>query len=384
MGPLSGKRIIEFAGLGPAPFAAMMLSDLGAEVIRIERMRPQTDSSIPPAGVDSLTEGIMTGGRQSIALDLKSDDGRAIAMALVASADALLEGFRPGAMERLGLGPDSCMEINPRLVYVRITGWGQDGPYAQFAGHDLNYIALSGALEPIGRKGEPPVVPLNVIGDFAGGGFLGVTGMLAGLISAAETGKGQIVDTAMVDGSAYLMTMMYELLGRGVWTQERESNPNDGGAHFYGVYETSDQRYISIAAMEPQFYSALLSRLDQDINELPDQWDRQAWPALRSQFAEIFRTRTRDEWCTVLEGLDTCFAPVLSMSEAPAHPHNVARQTFIPWNGAMTPAPAPRFLGTPLGRHEVPPSGELSERLLNQIGYSSEQIAGLRARGVVT
>jgi alpha-methylacyl-CoA racemase len=383
MGPLSGKRVIEFAGLGPAPFAAMMLSDLGADVIRIERIPPRSDSGHEPTGVEGLSDGIMTRGRRTIALDLKNPDGLKIARALIADADVVLEGFRPGAMERLGLGPDVCLEANPRLIYGRVTGWGQEGPYAQSAGHDLNYIALSGALAPLGRRDEPPVAPLNLLGDFAGGGLLVVTGILAALVSVATTGQGQTVDAAMVDGSAYLMTMMFELLGKGLWVEERESNANDGGAHFYGVYETADHRYISIAAMEPQFYSALLARLDLDGADLPEQWDAASWPVMRGRFEEIFRGRTRDEWCDLLEGPDTCFAPVLTMSEAPHHPHNLHRQAFSQVDGAnigvMTPSPAPRFTRTPLDmRQNVRELGRQSDEILIAAGFRATEIAGFR------
>ena len=387
MGPLAGKRVIEFAGLGPAPFAAMMLSDLGADVIRIERVPPRSDSGLASSGMTALGDQIMTRGRRSIAIDLKSTDGIRIAMGLIADSDAVLEGFRPGVMERLGLGPDACLTANPRLIFGRVTGWGQEGPYAHTAGHDLNYISLSGALAPLGRRNEPPVAPLNLLGDFAGGGQLIVTGILAAMINVSMTGKGQIVDAAMVDGSAYLMTMMYELLDKGLWVEERESNANDGGAHFYGVYETADHRYISIAAMEPQFYAALLERLDLNGSDLPEQWDSASWPVMRRRFEEIFLGRTRAEWCVLLEGPDTCFAPVLSMSEAPHHPHNVHRNTFTRIygasggliDGAMKPSPAPRFTATPLVmRQEVSRQGQHTDEILRLAGFAAEEIVGFR------
>jgi alpha-methylacyl-CoA racemase len=389
MGPLKGKRFVEFAGLGPAPFAAMMLSDLGADIIRIERMptphvREKHVGEKATGGVESLSDGIMTRGRLSIALDLKSVEGHRVAMSLIGMADGILEGFRPGAMERLGLGPEICLEENPQLVYARITGWGQEGPFAQRAGHDLNYIALSGALSTFGRRGEPPVAPLNLLGDFAGGGLLAVTGILAALVSASSTGKGQVVDAAMLDGSAYLMTMMYELLGAGQWTEERESNPNDGAAHFYGVYETSDQRYVSIAAMEPQFYASLLNQLGLTDVELPEQWDVISWPAMRILFEDIFRSRTRHDWCESLADLDTCFAPVLTMSEAPHHPHNAARSVFTEVDATMLPSPVPRFSATPLemGRN-LPVSETSTDAVLALAGLGSSEIAELRAQGVI-
>lgn len=342
-GPLAGVRIVEFAGIGPAPFCAMLLADLGADVVRIDR---PGSAEADPNGVASLTDDILTRGRRSVVLDLKEPAGIEAALDLLATADACLEGFRPGAMERLGLGPDVCLDRNPRLVYGRLTGWGQDGPYAQASGHDLNYIALSGALAPLGRADDGPVPPLNLIADFGGGGMLMALGIAAALLEAARSGRGQVVDAAMIDGSAYLMTMMYELLARGRWTEAREANPNDGGAHFYDVYETAEGEYVSIAAMEPKFYAELLRRIGLDGEELPDQWDRTAWPAMKARFAAIFRERTREQWCELLEGTDTCFAPVLRMSEAIVHPHNVARGTFVDTGAGPVPAPAPRFSRT--------------------------------------
>lgn len=345
MGPLTGVKVVEVAGIGPAPFCAMVLSDLGAEVVRIDRIpRP---GGARGAGVDALTEGILGRGRRSVALDLKHPDGMATALDLVAEADALVEGFRPGVMERLGLGPNACLQRNPRLVYGRLTGWGQEGPYAQTPGHDLNYIALSGALAAIGRRGQRPVPPLNLIGDFAGGGLLLAVGIAAALVERDRSGRGQVVDAAMVDGSAYLMTMAYELLGRGLWMEEREANPNDGAAHFYDVYETADGEYVSIAAMEPQFYAELLERIGLADADLPPQWDRARWPELTDQLAAVFRSRTRAEWCALLEGTDACFAPVLRMSDAISHPHNVHRGTFTTVDGVAVAAPAPRFSRTP-------------------------------------
>jgi alpha-methylacyl-CoA racemase len=381
-GPLSGVRIVEFAGIGPAPFCAMALADLGADVVRLDRLpRPRTG---PPKGVDALTVGILGRGRRSVGVDLKHPEGRAVALELVDSADALVEGFRPGVMERLGLGPQECLERNPRLVYGRLTGWGQDGPYAQSAGHDLNYIALAGALAPVGRRGEPPVPPLNLVGDFAGGGLLLAFGIAAALVEAGRSGSGQVVDAAMVDGSAYLMTMMYELLGRGGWVEERESNPNDGGAPFYDVYETADGEYVSIAAMEPQFYAELLDRVGLADAELPAQWDREHWPLLSRRLAAVFRTRTREEWCALLEGGDACFAPVLRMSEALTHPHNLQRGTFTSVGGVPQPAPAPRFSRTPAAvARPAPEPGQHTDEVLAERGWSGERIAQLRRSGAV-
>lgn len=380
-GPLAGVLVVEFAGIGPAPFAAMLLADLGADVVRIDRI---PDAPPDSAGIGSLTDGILGRGRRSVALDLKHPDGLGVALNLVACADAVIEGFRPGVMERLGMGPDDCLARNPRLVYGRLTGWGQDGPYAQSAGHDLNYIALAGALAPIGRRGEAPVPPLNLVGDFAGGGLLMAFGIAAALVEAGRSGQGQVVDAAMVDGSAYLMTMMYELLGRGRWVEERGANPNDGGAHFYDVYETADGEHVSIAAMEPQFYAELLERIGLADAGLPPQWDRARWPELRARFAQVFRTRTRAEWCALLEGTNACFAPVLRMSEAVKHPHNVHRGTFTTVDGVVSPAPAPRFGRTPgaVARPAAAP-GEHTDEVLAELGSSPARIAELRSCGAV-
>ncbi|RZT87132.1 alpha-methylacyl-CoA racemase [Pseudonocardia sediminis] len=382
MGPLTGVRVVEFAGLGPGPFCGMVLSDLGADVVRLDRI---PDPGATPTDMDGLSSGILARGRRSVGVDLKHPDGRAVAEQLVDGADALIEGFRPGVMERLGFGSDECLARNPRLVYGRVTGWGQDGPYARAAGHDLNYIALAGALAPIGRRGERPVPPLNVLGDFAGGGMLLATGILAALVETGRSGRGQVVDAAMVDGSAYLMTMMYEMLGRGGWTEERGSNPNDGAAHFYDVYETADGEHVSIAAMEPKFYAELLERLGPDVaRDLPGQWDRDRWPEATEKLAAVFRTRTRDEWCALLEGTDACFAPVLRMSEAPQHPHNRHRGTFVEVGGVTQPAPAPRFDRTPasVARPAAAP-GEHTDQVLAEAGLSGDRIAALREAGAV-
>jgi alpha-methylacyl-CoA racemase len=383
MGPLSGVRVVEFAGIGPAPFCAMMLSDLGADVVRIDRPAPPTAATDP--GMGSIVDGILGRGRRSIALNLKRPEAVGTALDLVAAADALIEGFRPGVMERLGVGPDVCLQRNPKLVYGRLTGWGQDGPYALVAGHDLNYIALAGALAPVGRREGPPVAALNLVGDFAGGGMLMATGILAALLEAGRSGRGQVVDAAMVDGSAYLMTMMYELLGRGAWTERRQSNPNDGAAHFYDTYETSDGEYVAIAAMEPQFYAELIEKIGLADANLPPQWDRTRWPELRERLAAVFRTRSRAGWCALLEGSNACFAPVLRMSEALTHPHNVARSTFTTVDGVAVPSPAPRFDRTPAGvARGASRPGEHTDEVLAELGTSAERIAELRESGAVS
>jgi alpha-methylacyl-CoA racemase len=383
MGTLDGVKIIEFAGIGPAPFCAMVLSDLGADVIRLHRA---SAVDIVP-GADALvdrTEGIMARGRRSIAVDLKNPDGLAVVHELLADANGLIEGFRPGVMERLGLGPTECLAGNPRLVYGRMTGWGQDGPYAQAAGHDVNYLAIAGVLAHIGKRDEPPVVPLNIIGDFGGGGLLLALGMVAGLFEAQRSGLGQTVDAAMVDGSSLLMAMMYELLGRDMWVEERESNMNDGGAPFYSVYETADHKYVSIAAMEPKFYAILLERIGLPESDLAGQWDEAQWPTTKKRLAEIFRGKTRDEWCALLEDTDACFAPVLTMREAPHHPHLVARRSFVDVGGIQQPAPAPRFSRTPSAvQRPAARPGEHTTQVLREAGLPTERVEHLLRTGAV-
>ncbi|HEX4866359.1 MAG TPA: CaiB/BaiF CoA-transferase family protein [Acidimicrobiales bacterium] len=378
-GPLAGLKIIELAGIGPGPFCAMMLADMGADVIRVDRAQSAMggDPATPPTDV-------LTRGRRSIAVDLKHPDGVETVLGLIESADALIEGFRPGVMERLGLGPDVALARNPRLVYGRMTGWGQDGPYAPTAGHDINYIALAGALEPIGRRGEGPVPPLNLVGDFGGGGMLLAYGIVCGLLSAKSTGEGQVVDAAMVDGAAVLMTMFYAFRAMGVWEDERGTNMIDSGAHFYDVYETSDGKYVSIGSIEPQFYAELLRLTGLEGEELPYQHDRSQWPALKERLAAIFATKTRDEWCQIMEGTDVCFAPVLSLAEAPNHPHNVERQTFLELHGIVQPAPAPRFSATP-GAVQRPPShaGQHTDEVLAEWGLDADRIAKLRDTGAI-
>ncbi len=343
-GPLRGVRVVELAGLGPAPFAAMLLADLGADVIRIDR----------PGG-DDLTSGpppydLLMRGRPRVAVDLKRPEGLRVVKELVAAADALVEGFRPGVAERLGLGPDDCLGVNPRLVYARMTGWGQDGPLAQTAGHDVDYIAVSGVLHAIGRAGGPPQIPMNLLGDFGGGGLYLVVGVLAGILEARVSGQGQVVDAAIVDGTAHLATMIVGMLGGGSWHTERGSNLLDSGAPFYDVYETADGEHLAVGALEPQFWQALLDGLAAvgvDVAELPDRRDVTRWPELRKRLADTFAHRTRAEWSEVFEGTDACVAPVLSMPEAAEHPHLAARGTYVEYEGVMQPAPAPRFSRTP-------------------------------------
>lgn len=380
LGPLAGVRVLEIAGIGPGPFTAMMLSDMGADVIRIDRAASVIggDPETPPGDV-------LNRGRRSIGVDLKNPDGVEVLLTLVESADALIEGFRPGVCERLGIGPQTCLERNPRLVFGRMTGWGQQGPLAQSAGHDINYISIAGVLDPIGRVNERPIPPLNLVGDFGGGGMFLAFGVVCALLEARESGRGQVVDAAMVDGSAVLATMFTGLREMGVWNDVRGTNMLDTGAHFYEVYETSDGRYVSLGAIEPQFYSQLLERLGlADDDTLADQGDQDAWPLLKERFAEIFRTRTRDEWVEVFDGSDACFAPVLSMLEAPSHPHNQARSTFTSVSGVVQPAPAPRFSRTePVIQR--PPSfpGQHTDEVLRDWGFSPQRVATLRASGAI-
>ncbi|NIM43830.1 MAG: CoA transferase [Hydrogenophaga sp.] len=381
-GPLSHLTVIELAGIGPGPFACMLLADLGATVIRVDRLPG------PPSrgGLEDLmrNDGIVDRGRRSIAVNMKDPRGVEAVLKLVKGADVLIEGFRPGVAEKLGLGPEACHARNPRLVYGRMTGWGQSGPLAQAAGHDLNYIALSGALHAMGPADRPPAPPLNLVGDYGGGGMLLVVGVLAAQAEAQRSGQGQVVDAAMTDGAALLMAAQYGLMAKGFWQDRRESNFLDGAAHFYGTYECADGRFVSIGAIEPQFYQQLLALCGIDDPGFQKQWDSGEWPMLRSQLEALFRTRTRDEWCALLEGTDVCFAPVLSMKEAPHHPHNLARGTFVQADGAVQPAPAPRFDRTPT---QLPPRapavGAHTRALLAQAGYASDGIDALCAAGVV-
>jgi alpha-methylacyl-CoA racemase len=339
-GALAGITVIELAGIGPAPFAAMMLADHGARVIRIER-----PGHMPFGNFGA--KDIVNRNREILFLDLKQPEALVQVLDLVRDVDALIEGNRPGVIERLGLGPDVLLERNPRLVIGRMTGWGQDGPKAHLAGHDINYVALSGALHTYGPK-QKPMAPVNVVGDYAGGGMLLAFGLLAGILSARSSGKGQVVDAAMVDGAAILSAMTYTMFDSGMWKDEREANVIDGGAHFYGTYETADGKWVSIGSLEPQFYALLLDRLGLTADPtFAYGADPASWPQLKARLADIFRTRTRDEWCSVMEDTDICFAPVLGLAEAPRHPHNVARQTFVEAAGIVQPSPAPRFSATP-------------------------------------
>ena len=356
MGPLAGIKVVEFTGIGPGPMCAMLLADLGATVLRIDRLEP-SDLGLQR----ELRYDLLLRGRRALALDLKSPDGRALALRLVEHADALIEGFRPGVTERLGLGPVDCLARNPRLVYGRVTGWGQDGPLAHAAGHDINYIALTGALAAIGPA-ERPVPPLNLVGDFGGGALYLVVGVLAALLEAQKSGKGQVVDAAMCDGAASLLAMFFDMTAMGRWNEGRERNFLDGGAHFYGVYECACGHFISIGSIEPQFYALLREHAGLSDPSFDAQMDRKAWPALKAKLAEIFKGKTRDEWCKVMEGTDICFAPVLTMAEAPKHPHMVAREVFVERHGVTQPAPAPRFSRTPSAIRE-PDKAEIGELL---------------------
>ena len=375
MGPLDGYKIVEFAGIGPGPMCAMLLSDLGAEVLRIDRMN---DAELGVAMEPRLN--ILNRGRRSVALDLKCPEAIEAAMRLLERADALIEGFRPGVMERMGLGPDRVLARNPKLVYGRMTGWGQEGPLALAAGHDTNYIALTGALHAIGKKGEPPAPPLNLIGDFGGGALYLAMGLLAGLLETHKSGKGQVIDAAMVDGAASLMTIFYALKAAGIWVDERESNVLDGGAHFFGAYETKDGKYICVASIEAKFYAELLRLCGLKDEKLPHQNDRAKWTEMKQRFAAMFKTKTRDEWCRILEGSDACFAPVLSLSEAPNHPHVAHRKTFVEVEGVVQPGPAPRFSRTPsaIQRTAARP-GEHTQEALRDWGFSADDLAKLRS-----
>ncbi|MBX3593413.1 CaiB/BaiF CoA-transferase family protein [Sphingomonas sp.] len=337
-GPLAGVRIIEFAGIGPGPFAAMMLADHGAEVIRVERPQDLTEDAIAIRRKD-----VTLRSRRFVAIDLKDEKGAAQVRDLIAEADGLIEGFRPGVMERLGLGPDVALSLNPRLVYGRMTGWGQTGPYAAAAGHDINYIALSGALHSFGRAGGKPTPPLNMVGDFGGGGMMLAFGMVSALLRAREAGQGQVIDCAMTDGSAALMSAIWSMLAAGLWRDERGANLLDTGAHFYDSYETRDGKFIALGSIEPKFYAQLREKAGLAGAEWDDHMDAARWPRLKAELAAVIATRTRDEWCELLEYGDACFAPVLSMTEAPKHPHNAGRRTFLEIDGVVQPAPAPRF-----------------------------------------
>ncbi len=362
-GPLAGYKIIEIAGIGPGPFAAMLLADMGAEVVRVDRAQ-----AVRGPAPDTPAGDLMLRGRRNVALDLKHPDGVETLLKMVEKADAIIEGFRPGVMERLGVGPDVCLARNPRIVFGRMTGWGQEGMYANAAGHDINYIALAGSLAHFARKGEAPVPPLNMVGDFGGGGMFLAYGVVCALLEAQKSGKGQVVDTAMVDGAAVLMTMFWSFKSMGIFDENAPgTNLLDTGAHFYDVFECADGKYVSIGSIEPQFYAELLrlTGLEGD-EEFARQMDQSMWPALKERLRGVFKSKTRDQWCEIMEATDVCFAPVLTMSEAAAHPHNTERRTFVEANGKMQPAPAPRFSRTTpeIGRASAHPGQHTAEVLV--------------------
>jgi alpha-methylacyl-CoA racemase len=378
-GPLAGLKVVEMVGLGPAPFCAMMLADMGAEVIRIDRKKPNDGGVVSDHRFDVLARG-----RRSLAIDLKQPGAAEIVLQLIERADILIEGFRPGVMERLGLGPDVCLARNTKLIYGRMTGWGQHGPLAQAAGHDINYIALSGALHAIGRSGEAPVVPLNYVGDFGGGAMMLAFGVLCALTEARRTGLGQVVDTAMTDGAAILSAMMYGMKAAGGWSNQRGENLLDGGAHFYGTYACADGKYIAIGSIEPQFYALLIELCGVDDPAFAVQNDVNAWPILKYRLTDVFKTKTRVEWCALMEGTDVCFAPVLDWDEAPEHAHNQARGTFIKVDGVIQPAPVPRFSRSQPDLPTAPTaSGADSEAILADWGVASSQIDWLISKGVI-
>ena len=377
MGPLKGMKIVEFGGIGPGPFCAMMLADMGADIIRIDRKEPQ-------GIVRDHKYQILHRSRRSVALDLKKPEGVEAALRLVDKAEALIEGFRPGVMERLGVGPEVCLARNPKLVYGRMTGWGQEGPMAQAAGHDINYISLSGALHAIGRDGQAPVPPLNLVGDFGGGGMLLAYGIMCGVYEAQKSGQGQVCDAAMIDGSATLMAMFYGMHASGGWTDKKGTNMLDGGAHFYDAYETSDGKYISVGSIEPQFYALLLQHSGIDDPAFQNQFDIARWPEWKEKVIQIFKSKTRDEWCEIMEGTDVCFAPVLNFEEAINHPHNVARQGYVDVAGITQPAPSPRFSRTPPEIQGPPPGiGQHNETGLQDWGFSAEEVETLKTQGVI-
>ena len=370
MGPLAGIKIVEMAAIGPVPFCAMMLSDMGAEVIRIDRLNQKGSGN---------RANVLFRGRKSIAVDLKDPQGIDIAQNLIRKCDVVIEGFRPGVMERLGIGPEICLEQNPKLVYGRMTGWGQHGKLSQAAGHDINYISLAGALGSMGYPDRPPTPPLNLIGDFGGGAMYLLSGVLAALLERQSSGKGQIIDAAMTDGTASLLSGFYGMMAMGMWTTERYKNRLDGGAFYYGSYECSDGKYISLGSLEPQFYALLLKHCGVEDKAFDEQLDQEAWPLKRHKMEAIFKTKSREQWCEILEGTDVCFAPVLNLEEAPAHPHNKERNTFVNFDGVTQPAPAPRFSRTQ-GTIQSSTSliGENSEEILKEWGFTSDQISNLR------
>lgn len=373
-GPLEGLAVVELAGLAPAPFGCMVLADLGASVIRVDRV----------GGASGAPGDVLGRGRRSIGVDIRRPEGAELVLRLVARSDVLVEGFRPGVTERLGIGPAQCLARNPRLVYGRMTGWGQTGPLADRAGHDINYISVAGALEPIGRAGAPPTVPMNVVGDFGGGGLLLALGLLAALYERERSGRGQVVDAAMVDGAALLTTFLHGMTAAGAWPGGRGENLLDGGAPFYDVYETADGKYVSVGALEEKFYTELLALLGLADSEVPSRHDPANWPELRAHIAAAVVTRTRDEWAALAEGTDACLAPVLAPGEAPGHGHNVSRGTFVEVGGVAQPAPAPRFDRTPVDVPTPPPAvGEHTVVVLEELGLGADEIADLRREGVI-
>lgn len=377
-GPLTGLRVVEITGLGPGPFCGMLLADLGASVLRIERLEVAgaVDRARPATNA-------MHRGKRAIGLDLKAPDGVDAFLRLVEHADALIEVFRPGVAERLGIGPEACLARNPRLVYGRLTGWGQDGPCASMAGHDIDYLALAGALEPLGRAGQPPTPPINVLGDFAGGGLLLAYGIVAAIVERERTGRGQVIDAAMIDGAALLLTPFFAARASGAWGP-RGTNLLDTGAPFYEVYETADGKWMAVGALEPQFYAAFCAGLGIEPASLPDRDDPACWPELKARFAAVFRTRTRDEWCAIFDGTDACVAPVLSPVEAPGHPHHRARRGFLELAGVPQPAPAPRFSTHPHPKPTPPEHpGAATATVLSDWGFTAQEVAALQGAGVL-
>ncbi|MED5445512.1 MAG: CaiB/BaiF CoA-transferase family protein [Actinomycetota bacterium] len=378
MGPLSGKRIVEIAGIGPGPFCAMLLADLGAEIVRVDRA-----SAVPDIMPDSPNLDLLNRGRRSVGVNLKTPEGIETVLKLVQESDALIEGFRPGVAERLGIGPEECLARNPKLIYGRMTGWGQEGTYSSMAGHDINYIALSGVLGMIGREGGKPIPPVNLVGDFGGGGMLLALGICAALVEAAKSEKGQIIDAAMTDGSALLSTMMHSFKAMGMWG-DRGTNLLDTGAPFYDVFECADGEFISLGSIEPQFYSELLRITEIDQSDNPKQMDRAGWAEMKSKIGDAIKGKTRSEWEELMEGTDVCFAPVLSMDEAYEHPHNKQRNTFIEIAGVMQPAPAPRFSRTPASVSSPPPhAGQHTEEVLAGLGLTKDEILMLREQNII-
>ena len=375
MGPLTGIRVVEMAGIGPGPFTAMMLSDLGAEVIRVDRLSHKGTGH---------RANVLNRGRKSIAVDLKNPRGVETTLRLIEQADVVLEGFRPGVMERLGLGPEECLSVNPRLIFGRMTGWGQTGPLSQAAGHDINYISIAGALGAMGYADRPPAPPLNLVGDFGGGAMYLLTGILAALVERATSGQGQIIDAAMTDGTASLLSPFFGLMAMNMWTTDRFSNRLDGGAFYYGSYECSDGKYISIGSLEPQFYALLLEKAEITDPEFQEQLDEAAWPAKREKLNQLFKTRTRQQWRDIMEGTDVCFAPVLDLKEAPTHPHNIDRKTFVELDGVVQPAPAPRFSRTQ-GEIQGPAAmaGEHTREVLSAWNFTDQEIGELQASGAI-